>query len=76
MAKRSAGSALSAKFRPRSLFDQIAFVNTDPPEAKETKALTDVGDVDRDFPAACGLSTALWEARSAFGCCADAPSFG
>jgi hypothetical protein len=32
--------------------------------------------VDRDLSAACGLTTALWEARSAFGCCADAPPFG
>ena len=32
--------------------------------------------VDRGFPAASGLSTALWGARSASGCCADAPSFG
>ncbi len=75
-AKRSTGPTLSAKLRPRSLFEQVAIANTDPPATEETKALTGVGDVDRAFPAACGLTTALWEARSAFGCCANAPSFG
>src|SRR5258708_37145531 len=75
-AKRSTGPALSAKFCPQSPFNEGTIANPDPPAAKKTNALTNVGDVDRDFPAACGLTTALWGARSAFGCCANAPSFG
>ena len=54
----------------------LATATISSPAPQETNPPMSSEVVDRDFRAACGLTTALWGARSAFGCCANAPSFG